>query len=355
MGITVGLKIGSTSLKFVELLHKKNEYKVRNLGKEDFPLSEKREGYVNYTSFIAQKIKDVIRKYNLSYKRIVTGIEGESVAVRLIRVPYMKDSELHEAIKWEAQEHLPYPLDDVALDYYVLKRNLLGAQGREMSVLLAGVRKQTIDEHLQIFQEAGLCPAIIDVNSLALYNICERIKMDKKEGTALLNIGHYITNLLILTEDYPFLVRDIKFGGHNITLSLAESLGVTYREAEEIKKARIFSERAQQLGKSVSEEEVEEIIRSSLGELINEVVRSFEYFTSNREGSPVRKVITSGGTSLVKNIDVLLSQELGISIEKMNPFANISYSKTDFRELLPSLSPAFAVPVGLALREISYV
>ena len=353
--VTLGLKIGSTSLKFVEILHKKDKCSLKNLGIEYFPLSEKLESYLNHPSFLAQKIKEVIRKYSLSSRRIVSGVEGESVAVRVIRVPYMKDNELREAIRWEAEEHLPYPMEDITLGYQVLKNNLLGSQGREMSVLLAGVKKETIDEHLQIFQQAGFSPAIVDVSSLAFYNVAENININKTEGTALLNIGHYITNLLILAEDYPFLVRDIKFGGDDITRSLMENLRITYIKAENIKKARDFTEIQRQLSEDVRGEEIEQIIRASLGELIKEVVRSFEYFTSNQEGSPVQKVILSGGSCLIENIDNFLSQELEVPVEKMHPFVNINYQKTKFQNFLPSLSPLFAISVGFALRQISYI
>jgi len=303
----------------VELLHKKNEYRLRKLGFESFPFSEKKEGYLNYVGFVAQKIKDIIRRYNLNSQKIVTGVEGESVAIRVVRIPQMKESELSEAIKWQAQEHLPYPLEDITVDYHVLKKDLVGAGGKEMSVLLVGVKKSTIDEYLRIFQEVGICPAIVDVNSLALYNVFERIENKKKEGTALINIGHRITNLLILAEDYPFLVRDIKFGGDNITR------GVNYQEAEKIKKAEDLSYIGHKIGRELEPEQVEEVIRGALSELINEIVRSFEYYTSNREGAPVQKIILSGGVSLIKGIDVFLSQELEVPVEKFNPFAKISY------------------------------
>lgn len=350
---TVGLKVGSTCLKFVEILHKRNQYKLKNLGIENFPFSEKEGGYVNHISFLAEKVKEIIQTYNFNPRRIVTGIGGESVVVRLIRVPYMKDNELREAIRWEAEEHLPYPVEEVSLDYHILEKNLLSSQGKEMSVLLVGVKKQSIDEHLQIFDQAGFCPAIIDVNSIALYNVAQNINMEKKEGVALLNIGHYITNLLILTEEHPFLVRDIKFGGDNITRSLMEQLGAGYIQVENIKKSGSLTDLKEQLDRGVEEEEIRQIIRNALNEFIKEVVRSFEYFTSNREGFPVQKVVLSGGGCLVKNIDNLLSEELGVPVGKMNPFVNISYQKKGFQNLLPSFSPLFAIPVGLGLRGIS--
>ena len=112
---TVGIKIGSTSLKFAELAHSKGKHKLLNLGIEHLAYSEKEGRYPGYTGLLAQKLQDVVRTNNLNPRRIVTGIQGELVAVRIIRVPYMKDSELRDAVRWEAEEHLPYPVEDLSL------------------------------------------------------------------------------------------------------------------------------------------------------------------------------------------------------------------------------------------------
>lgn len=350
---TVGLKIGSTSLRFVEILHSKGRYQLTKLGIESFPFVENKQHYLDSVNFVAEKIKEIVRTHKLNPGGIISGVEGESVVVRIIKVPHMKESELHEAIKWEAEEHLPYPLEEISLSYHILKRGLLGAEGREMSVLLVGVKKQTIDEHLRILQQAGLRPAVIDVNSLALYNTFENTNMHQAEGVALLDMGHRITHLLVLAEDHPFLVRDIKFGGDDITRSLVQTLNITYLQAENVKKLQSLNTANKDSYGQVEEAEIENIIRASLAELVKEVVRSFEYFTSNREGMMVQKVIISGGGCLIKDMDSILAQELGVPVEKMNPFATINYQESKFQNFIPSLSPFFAVPVGLALRKVS--
>jgi type IV pilus assembly protein PilM len=267
----------------------------------------------------------------------------------------MKDSELREAIRWEAEEHLPYPVEDMAISYHVLQRDLVGSQGREMTVVLVGARIEAVDDLLQVFQQAGLSPAIIDVNSLALYNVFENSGITGGEGTALLNIGYATSNLLILTAEQPFLVRDIAFGGDNITRGLAETLSVTYVEAETVKRASSLKDAAERLGAQASEDSLRAATRDSLGDLIKEVVRSFEYFTSNKEGSPVTKIILSGGGSMVPGMHELLSEELEVPVEPLNPFANTSFSPDRVAGLIPELGPLFAIPVGCALREISSI
>lgn len=350
-----GINIGSSSLKFVELIHKRGKYRLKNIGVEEFPISESQQGYSNQENFLVETIRKVIRTHKLDPKRIVTGVEGESVVVRMVRVPKMKEKELQEAIKWKAEESIPYPLEDAFLGYHVLKKNLVSPTGPEMSVILAGVKRDTIERYLSVFQQANLCPAVVDVNSLALYNAFRKSKMEAQEGIAIINVGHRVTNLVIATEENPFLVRDIGFGGENITKGLVHALGLTYLQAEQMKKK--YSQNGQKLKEELklNEEEIGEIIRASLEELVKEVVHSFEYFTSNRQGATVQKIIVSGGASLVKNIDKILSLELGIPVERMNPFTNIEYQRGKFQEFPLSKAPLFAVPVGLALREISLI
>jgi type IV pilus assembly protein PilM len=353
--VTVGLKVGSTSLKFVEIIQRKGGFRLKKIGVEEFPLSEKSQEYLSHSSFLAGKIQEVITIHKLNPRRIVTGVEGKSVVVRIIRVPQMKDSELRRAIKWEAEEHIPYPMEDVSLGYYVLRRDLLGSRGREISILLVGVKRKSIDEHLSIFQQAGLCPAIIDVNSLALYNVVKNSNIEITEGTALLNIGHRISNLVIIAEDFPWLVRDINFGGDNITRDLAKAWGISYVEAEKVKKTRGISGIDLESEVSIEEKEISRVIRDSLEVLIKEIVHSFEYFTSNRKGALVQRVFLAGGGSLIKNMDKFLSQELEISVQRINPFSNIRYPEKKFQQFLPSRGPLFAIPAGLALREVSWI
>ncbi len=353
---TVGLNIGSTSLKFVELIHKRGKYKLSKIGVEEFPLSEK-QGYMSQQSLIVKSIQKVIRSYRLNSKRIVTGVEGESVVVRTIRVPKMKKRELEEAIRWKAEEHIPYPAEDAFLGYHVLKRDLTAPTGTEMAVMVVGVRKDTIERYLDIFRQANLCPAIVDANSLALYNIFEKINREREKNIAVINIGHKITNFVIVAEGSPFLVRDIKFGGESVTQGLIRALGVNYSQAENIKKACSLTgmSKKEKIEAKLSEEEMNQILYSALEDLIKEIVHSFEYFTSNKEGGVVQKIVISGGTSLIKNIDKIISSELGIPVQRMTPFSDVIYQKGKSEDVFVRSSPLFAVATGLALREISLI
>jgi len=267
----------------------------------------------------------------------------------------MKTEELTQALKWEMEEYIPYPVNEVTFGFHILNKNLSESENGEMSLILAAARNEIIQSHLKIMRHAGISPIIIDVNPFALFNVFDHISSKDKEGIALLEIGHRNTDLVISEKDSPFLVRNIKLGGHQITQGIRDEFNTSYAEAEKLKKSYGLMEEEGKVSRESEESvKVDRIIRKSLNNLVNEIARSFEYYTSNREGALVKKIVLSGGGSLLKNIDKFLAEQLGISVEIINPFKNIIYNSRDFpSELLSSLAPLFSIPVGLALREVS--
>ena len=352
---TVGLEVGSTGVKLVELIHRGEECQLKNLGLSQFPLHREGTDYIREEALVVHLIKGLIQKYKVNKKRVVTSVGGKSVIIRRIRVPQMKLQELDQALKWEAEEYIPYPINEVTFGFHILEKNLSESENGEISLILVGARNEIIQSHLKVIRQAGISPAIIDVNPFALFNVFDHIGSKDKEGTALLEIGHQNTDLVISEKDSPFLVRNIEFGGYQITQGIRDEFNNSYIEAEKLKKSYGLVKGEDEVPRESEESaKVDRIIRKSLDNLVNEIARSFEYYTSNREGALVKKIILSGGGSLLKNIDKFLAEQLGIPVEIINPFKNIIYDSRNFpSELLLSLAPLFSISVGLALREVS--
>lgn len=364
--ISVGLEIGTASVKAVELIHKKNGYKLRKLVKADIPSPEK--GIEREVGTV-KIIRDIIHKYKINTKRVVSGVGGESVIVRRIRVPLMKEEEIEQAIRWQAEEYIPYPVDQVCLGFHVLDKGLKGEKGEEMSVMLVGARRKTIDERLGLLRKVGIFPQIMDVNALALFNIFQLSNPQPMNGIALFEIGHNTTSIVLLDKGSPFLIRDISLGGFHITQAIAKQSGVSYKVAQKMKERYgimvLGAEKTSSDGeiepggideKAPNKSLVDRAVRKSMGELVEEMLHSFEYYTSQREGARIKKVILSGGSACLKNIDKFLSEELGVPVEIINPFTGISCDSTRFRpEHLDKVGPIFAVSLGLALRRIKEV
>ncbi|KKM16158.1 hypothetical protein LCGC14_1688630, partial [marine sediment metagenome] len=226
--VNLGLDIGTASVKAVELINNRNGYELKNLIKIDLPWMQEN---IEKEVITAKLIKDLIDKYKVNTGRVISGVKGESVIVRRIRMPLMGQRETNQAVRWQAEEHIPYSLDQICLSFQVLERNLMGEEGEYMSVILVGVKKEAVRKHLQVLTSAGVFPKIVDVDALALFNVFQLSNPKDKDKVALLEIGHNSTSIVILDRGYPFLIRDINWGGFHLTQSVKKGLKVSYEVA----------------------------------------------------------------------------------------------------------------------------
>jgi len=360
--VNLGLDIGTASVKAVELINNKNGYELRNLIKIDLPRMQEN---IEKEAITAKLIKGLIDKHKVNTGRVISGVKGESVIVRRIRMPLMGQRETNQAVRWQAEEHIPYSLDQVCLSFQVLERNLMGEEGEYMSVILVGVKKEAIRKHLQVLNRASVFPRIVDADALALFNVFQLSNPEDKDKVALLEIGHNNTSIVILDRGSPFLIRDINWGGFHLTQSVKKGLKVSYEVAQEMKEKYGIDAEEIDLSRPVnSQNESEEknkrlvnaAIRKAMNTLVKEIVHSFEYYTSQKEGTAIKRVILSGGTSCLRNIDKFLSEELGLSVEIINPFTIITGKPAKFEsEYLSKGSSLFTVGIGLALRKIKKI
>ncbi len=360
--VNLGLDIGTASVKAVELIDTKNGYELRSLIKIDLPWMQEN---IEKEAITAKVIKGLIDKHKVSTGRVISGVKGESVIVRKIRMPLMARRETNQAVRWQAEEHIPYSLDQICLSFQVLERNLMGEEGEYMSVILVGAKKELIRKHLRILTSAGVSPRIIDVDALALFNVFQSSNPKDKDKIALLEIGHNNTSIVIMDRGYPFLIRDINWGGFHLTKAVKKGLKVSYEVAQEMKERYGIDAEEIDLSRSVNSENKSEeknkrlvntAIRKAMNTLVKEIVNSFEYYTSQKEGTAIKRVILSGGTSCLKNIDKFLSEELGLFVETINPFTIITGKPAGIQpEYLSRRSSLFTVGLGLALRKIKKI
>ncbi|MEA3485961.1 MAG: type IV pilus assembly protein PilM, partial [Candidatus Aerophobetes bacterium] len=326
--VSVGLEIGTDLIKAVELIHRRKGYELKKLARVKIPSGKDTDTQTT----AAKAIEDLFKKSRMNTKEVISGVGGNSVIVRKIEIPSMTEKELRGAIRWEAEQYIPYPIDQVFLGFHILdKEEKLKRKKEKMSVILVGVKRELINNHLQVLQKADIFPKIIDANPLALFNIYKLANPEKVDGIALIEIGHDMTDLVLLNKDNPFVVRSINIGGLQITKAIAGKLNIDYAAAEEIKeKYGLLSLSEEEVESKEGEEKIERqvdyIIKKSLSDLVEEIARSFEYYSSQTERAKVKKIILSGGSSLLKNIDKFLSAELGLPVRIFNPFNSIIYN-----------------------------
>src|SRR6476661_1667364 len=228
----VGLDIGSSSIKAVELQKKGNSYQLLNLGFANLSPDTVVDGQIMELNNVSNVITSIFSEHQIKTSRIAAGVSGHSVIVKNIVLPQMSTDELRESFSWHAEEHIPFDISDVNLDYQVT-----GSTPDAIHVLLAACKRDKIANLKQTIQLAGKQPVVIDVDAFALQN-CYELNYDPQPGqiVALLNIGASTTNINILNGNRSVFTRDASFGGNQYTSLLQKELGLTFEHAEQVKR-----------------------------------------------------------------------------------------------------------------------
>lgn len=327
--ISVGLDIGSDSLKCVRL-----RLGAASAELVDFEIARIAES-------ADHSLAQLIRSQNIKAANI--SLSGPSTLIRYVNFPKMESAELQQALKFEAQKHIPFPVAEVNLDCSILQPDL---PDNKMLVLLAAVKKEMVDQRLKLMDEAGSRANLIDIDSLALLNDYNYNYNYAPEGddaghkvVALVNIGAAMTNLNILEDGIPRLSRDIHMAGAAFTQKLADVFALGLPEAEKLK----ISAQGQDRDKLVA------AMESVVSKLGLEIRTSFDFYESQSVVS-VSKILVSGGTSRFAGIRDMLAVSVGVPAEEWDPFKKISLAAGVDAEKLKNASAQLAVAAGLALR-----
>lgn len=373
----VGLDIGSSQVKAVELRKSGSKLELTRLGvAEVYPGGDQRS-YAGSDPFDLKvnAIIEALRNGRITAKHSVSAVSGESVIVRYIQLPDMPEQELRAALRWEAEEYIPFSIDEVNLDSVVLGPS---ATPGKVDVLLVTARKDLVSEHVQMIRMANLIPLVVDVEGFAFLNCFEATyKPGPDETVCLVHIGAEVTNINVYVGNTSRFSRDIGIAGNSITESIVQRCGVNFAKAEELKAAvgtmppdidEGADEEENELissirgaveritGSDLGDDSVEAMaakaIQNSLSQLISEVRRSIQFFESQGGGATIQRVIIGGGTSRMKNLPQYLQSELDVPVEVFDPLRGISVSKEIDAALLERHREQLGAPIGLALRKV---
>ncbi len=339
----VGLDIGTSSVKAVHLQRSRSAYTLVDLGIAPIHPETIVDGVIMDAATVSATIRQLFGEHNIGIKDVAFSISGNSVISKKIKVPTMKKAELREAIAWEAEQHIPYSIEDVNLDFQILREAGPGEQ--EMDVLLVAVKKDALNAYLAVITAAGLSAVVVDVDAFAIENA---FTMSKKvqpgEVVALVNIGASVTNINILDGGISAFTRDSPLGGNRHTESIQKSAGLSFEQAESLKRGEPVA------GHSVAE--AKPVIEMANSELAGEIRRSFDFFYSTSQRDTIHRVVLSGGCALLPDMAASLSSVLELPVEVTNPFQYITVDPKKFdAQYLASVAPQMTVAVGLALRE----
>ena len=345
----IGLDIGDSSVKVVELkeLGKGRGFQLLKLDWE--PLSSEAivDGQIMDSQLVAETIRRLFQRAGLKPNSpVATALSGHHVIVKRISLPQMSDAELAESIHWEAEQYIPFDIEDVNLDYEILEGSSLSGEGGNMDVLLAAAKKDKINDYVGVITEAGLNTATVDIATFAMQNAFEtNYEFEPDQVIALVDIGSAVSSISVLHGGTSVYWRDINIGGNQYTDAIQKELNVSADQAEHLKRGEEID--------GVPYERVMSILSSVGDDIGTEIQKTLDFFKQiSATDRPLDRLYLTGGAAQVVHMRESLGQRLGTQVELLNPFRKIPpASKQASPERINEMMPTASVAVGLALRK----
>ncbi|HJV66692.1 MAG TPA: type IV pilus assembly protein PilM [Geomonas sp.] len=338
----VGVDIGSSSVKLVELREVKGAYQLINVGVLPLPAEAIVDNTLMDSSSIVETIKNLVATLNTDAKEAACSISGNAVIIRKISLPVMPVEELEDQIHWEAEQYIPFDINDVNVDFQILSPD--EQDPSKMSVLLVASKKDIINDYLAVFAEAGLKLVVVDVDSFAVQNAYEtNYDADPSEVVALVNIGASIMNLNVVRDGISLFTRDVQMGGNLYTEEIQKQFGLNSENAEMKKLTATTS----------GDPRLIDILQRVNETIALEMRRSLDFYNSTAGEGRIAKVYLSGGAAKTPMLMEAVQQRLSLPIEMLDPLSRVVVSEKDFdTAYLNEVAPLLAVAVGLATRRL---
>ncbi len=339
---SIGLDLGSSYIKTVKLRESRGTYELELFDIHPLPPELIVDGSIIDSLRLVDSLKEMVKKTGLKAKDTIISISGHSSAIiKRISLPEMSEEELSESIKFEAEQYVPFDIEDVNLDFQIIGPK---EEPGQMDVILVAVKKDIINEYISVVKESGLNPVIVDIDSFALENMYGiNYQIEPGKNVALLNVGASTINMSILKGGISVFTRDSSLGSNLHTEALRREFNITYENAERLKRGESIE--------NVFPEDASSVIEAASEEIISEIIRSFDYYTSTTVHEDISEVLLSGGCALMKNFAVLISEKSGIETRLAEPFRNVKIPKRFDKTYVEEMAPMMAVAVGLALRK----
>lgn len=333
---TVGLDIGSGFVKLVEVDHSGDQPEVVRVAVRPLVADAIVEGEVMDPAVVADTARELLEDSDLGGREVVTAVGGHDVIIKKIDMDRMEEGDAREVIRWEAEQHIPFDINSVELDFQILDPE---SDSERMEVLLVAAKRELVDNKLSLLQEAGLSAGIIDVEAFALHNAFEHNHPEASEGfVALVNVGHETTNVNILENGVPVLTRDIPFGSRKIKEDLQRERGLSSEEAEAV------------LQGEETVAELESFVRRSADEVAVGVERAAAFLMTQQAGASLGRIFLSGGGARVPGLIEAVAERMGVETQVVNPFERIPVRPGAGEFEVNGAAPMLLLPLGLGLR-----
>ena len=337
---TVGLDIGSGLIKVAVVDHSKRVPELVRVTVTPLLADAIVEGEVMDPGIVAEAIQTALAAAGVKSKDVVTSVGGRDVIIKKIQIERVKEQQARELMRWEAEQHVPFDMESVELDFQILDPD---GDGVEMSVLLVAAKRDLIESKIRMLTDAGLSPCMVDVEAFALHNAFEVNHPDAMNGVVgLLNIGHDVTNINILDDGVPLLTRDLTVGTRRFREDLQRERGLGLDEAQQL---------LQGYDRSAH---LDAVIETRGEEIAVGVERAAAFLAQNSRAQNMRAVYTCGGGSRIPGLNEMLAERLHLTVQQANPLANLKVRDGALASLVTDeIAPLLMLPIGLALRQVA--
>ena len=338
----LGLDISSTTVKLLELSYSGGKYRVESYAVSSLPVDAVIEKNVNDVDGVANAIRSVIAQSRTKVKAVAAAVAGSSVITKMIDMPEgLGEDDMETQLTLEADQYIPYPLEEVAIDFEV--QGPSEERDGQVEVLLAACRRETIDARVEAVEGAELTPRIMDVEAYAMERafslIQDQLEMDAENTVAVVDIGATMTTLSVLTNGQTIYTREQLFGGKQLTDEIMRRYGLPLEEAGLAKKQG-----------GLPDDYEPEVLEPFKDAVVQQVARSLQFFFSSSQYNDVDYIILAGGVASMEGLEELVQEKLGTPTAVANPFANMAISSKVNAVALSSDAPAMMIACGLALR-----
>lgn len=341
------INIGVDSVKALSINIGKDGPEVTNMGLASLPSRAFEDGLIKDSNLVASAIKEALQLGSIKDKSVLAALSGDSIISRELEMPTMSSAELQEALMWEADDFLPFSIDEAYLDHVIMEE-----RGEQVAVLLVAANKETVENYIEPILKAKLKPICLNIEPFALHALLKNHVDLSGKNLAIIDIGLSHTVILLLKGEKVELIRTLPIGGKNFTEALEDTFELSTERAEEIKEGLdMISEDQELTEEGISYASIRDVLLQQSLQLLDEISRSFNYFQVQQRGENLQHLYLTGGGSLLSGLKDTLYAELDVPTEILDPLANFKISGS-FNQAILSKVPSFAVALGLILCEL---
>ena len=338
----VGLDIGSSAAKAVQLKASGKVQRVVAFASEPISPDSIVDGAIIDGAGVADAVRRALERAGSKTNAVAGSVSGNAVIVKKISLPQMTDVELAESIRWEAEQYIPFDVQDVNLDYQILDAG--GTAGKpSMDVLLVAAKKDKIADYTGVIAQAGRTPVIMDVDAFAIQNAFEaNYDVEPEAVHVLMNVGASATNINIVSGGASLFTRDISIGGNAFTEAIQREFNLPFEQAEQAKRGGGAA--------SVKPEDLAPVMKAVAENVLLEIQKTFDFFRATATTDRLDRIMLCGGSSRVEGLAAALGERFGLPVEPLNPFRRIEFDEAKLGATVADIAPTAVVAVGLALR-----